>query len=104
MIRRPPRSTRTDTLFPYTTLCRSIERTQAQRTLARREQCAIAAQGQRHQFGSTRTDQFLRRRLLRRRIGKFSTEQGLEFAETWLQQIDAARDPGAKRHPRSVAP
>src|SRR3546814_16645293 len=24
MIRRPPRSTRTDTLFPYTTLCRSI--------------------------------------------------------------------------------
>src|SRR3546814_9080544 len=25
MIRRPPRSTRTDTLFPYTTLCRSSE-------------------------------------------------------------------------------
>src|SRR3546814_19017676 len=25
MIRRPPRSTRTDTLFPYTTLCRSRE-------------------------------------------------------------------------------
>src|SRR3546814_9545087 len=25
MIRRPPRSTRTDTLFPYTTLCRSLE-------------------------------------------------------------------------------
>src|SRR3546814_5926731 len=25
MIRRPPRSTRTDTLFPYTTLCRSTE-------------------------------------------------------------------------------
>src|SRR3546814_15302420 len=24
MIRRPPRSTRSDTLFPYTTLCRSI--------------------------------------------------------------------------------
>src|SRR3546814_19832215 len=24
IIRRPPRSTRTDTLFPYTTLCRSI--------------------------------------------------------------------------------
>src|SRR3546814_10942561 len=27
MIRRPPRSTRTDTLFPYTTLFRSIGRT-----------------------------------------------------------------------------
>src|SRR3546814_8445005 len=26
MIRRPPRSTRTDTLFPYTTLCRSHQR------------------------------------------------------------------------------
>src|SRR3546814_3477347 len=26
MIRRPPRSTRTYTLFPYTTLCRSIDR------------------------------------------------------------------------------
>src|SRR3546814_9608465 len=27
MIRRPPRSTRTDTLFPYTTLFRSLART-----------------------------------------------------------------------------
>src|SRR3546814_16282355 len=27
MIRRPPRSTRTDTLFPYTTLCRSLRAT-----------------------------------------------------------------------------
>src|SRR3546814_4608142 len=27
MIRRPPRSKRTDTLFPYTTLCRSTDRT-----------------------------------------------------------------------------
>src|SRR3546814_10311640 len=29
MIRRPPRSTRTDTLFPYTTLFRSAERVNA---------------------------------------------------------------------------
>src|SRR3546814_10854686 len=28
MLRRPPRSTRTDTLFPYTTLFRSIRRSQ----------------------------------------------------------------------------
>src|SRR3546814_12428981 len=28
MIRRPPRSTRTDTLFPYTTLCRSRDAAQ----------------------------------------------------------------------------
>src|SRR3546814_16146701 len=37
MIRRPPRSTRTDTLFPYTTLFRSADRDQPQddRALAR---------------------------------------------------------------------
>src|SRR3546814_10388310 len=29
MIRRPPRSTRTDTLFPYTTLFRSVSRREA---------------------------------------------------------------------------
>src|SRR3546814_21132823 len=34
MILRPPRSTRTDTLFPYTTLFRS-HRCRAERTLAR---------------------------------------------------------------------
>src|SRR3546814_5966225 len=41
MIRRPPRSTRTDTLFPYTTLFRSIksdEATALQEFIARREQ------------------------------------------------------------------
>src|SRR3546814_11943565 len=31
MIRRPPRSTRTDTLFPYTTLFRSLEQRALQR-------------------------------------------------------------------------
>src|SRR3546814_15372484 len=30
MIRRPPRSTRTDTLFPYTTLFRSLTRDEAE--------------------------------------------------------------------------
>src|SRR3546814_9520383 len=31
MIRRPPRSTRTDTLFPYTTLFRSVDQRLVQR-------------------------------------------------------------------------
>src|SRR3546814_17180557 len=31
MIRRPPRSTRTDTLFPYTTLFRSLRRASGHR-------------------------------------------------------------------------
>src|SRR3546814_5637893 len=35
MIRRPPRSTRTDTLFPYTTLFRSSPRTGAARRYRR---------------------------------------------------------------------
>src|SRR3546814_6856434 len=46
MIRRPPRSTRTDTLFPYTTLFRSV-RTQAaqvQARTARRVSVGAAAQ------------------------------------------------------------
>src|SRR3546814_11391832 len=34
MIRRPPRSTRTDTLFPYTTLFRSTVAAEADRVLA----------------------------------------------------------------------
>src|SRR3546814_3103800 len=40
MIRRPPRSTRTDTLFPYTTLFRSVPRRgrrQRQRAAAERQ-------------------------------------------------------------------
>src|SRR3546814_13308829 len=35
MIRRPPRSTRTDTLFPYTTLFRSARSRRSQRLLIR---------------------------------------------------------------------
>src|SRR3546814_20250462 len=37
LIRRPPRSTRTDTLFPYTTLFRSEERTAAKLIDSERE-------------------------------------------------------------------
>src|SRR3546814_20959408 len=53
MIRRPPRSTRTDTLFPYTTLFRSVRRENKPRIarsslpcrerssrISRRQQCA----------------------------------------------------------------
>src|SRR3546814_20698358 len=55
MIRRPPRSTRTDTLFPYTTLFRSsddgvevpifrfTDRTGQRRDAARQERIAILA-------------------------------------------------------------
>src|SRR3546814_4475146 len=41
MIRRPPRSTRTDTLFPYTTLFRSTDR----QAVGRAEDPGVARQG-----------------------------------------------------------
>src|SRR3546814_1096255 len=54
MIRRPPRSTRTDTLFPYTTLFRSIKAGHINQDLARYElrrvwhATATLKEGQRH--------------------------------------------------------
>src|SRR3546814_17831195 len=45
MIRRPPRSTRTDTLFPYTTLFRSQPARRPRLRGARGRLCAEAATG-----------------------------------------------------------
>src|SRR3546814_2617476 len=50
MIRRPPRSTRTDTLFPYTTLFRSISIATVYRTLSLFDEMNIV---QRHDFNET---------------------------------------------------
>src|SRR3546814_5682153 len=44
MIRRPPRSTRTDTLFPYTTLFRSLAQRPHQRRVGARRRGAAAQQ------------------------------------------------------------
>src|SRR3546814_14887387 len=43
MIRRPPRSTRTDTLFPYTTLFRSASQTAFLRSTKSQGNAAVAA-------------------------------------------------------------
>src|SRR3546814_17632805 len=48
MIRRPPRSTRTDTLFPYTTLFRSLHRVHVLDVFG--QQLAVEADG-RHRQG-----------------------------------------------------
>src|SRR3546814_10569127 len=45
MIRRPPRSTRTDTLFPYTTLFRSEHRLRNRDMLLGRRRALAAEQG-----------------------------------------------------------
>src|SRR3546814_20048465 len=48
MIRRPPRSTRTDTLFPYTTLFRSFVATRTQQRQAGGDQGAAGDEVERH--------------------------------------------------------
>src|SRR3546814_2149322 len=50
MIRLPPRSTRTDTLFPYTTLFRSPDRRGDQSGQFRRSAVQPARRGRRHQL------------------------------------------------------
>src|SRR3546814_12907997 len=45
MIRRPPRSTRTDTLFPYTTLFRSVREPQPQERQLQRRPVAEGVRG-----------------------------------------------------------
>src|SRR3546814_19663565 len=50
MIRRPPRSTRTDTLFPYTTLFRSLDDDAELGFQARCVAVAVVAFGQRLRF------------------------------------------------------
>src|SRR3546814_5661717 len=55
MIRRPPISTRTDTLFPYTTLFRLPHRSGSARTDEARDALALSSrrrkQGERHKAG-----------------------------------------------------
>src|SRR3546814_3903889 len=55
MIRRPPRSTRTDTLFPYTTLFRSFS---GERPAARR---ALRGRGTRGRAGGDRSSAYRQR-------------------------------------------
>src|SRR3546814_21046008 len=43
MIRRPPRSTRTDTLFPYTTLFRSVRIALLRKMLIKNSEIAVSA-------------------------------------------------------------
>src|SRR3546814_2927842 len=74
MLRRPPRSTRTDTLFPYTTLFRSAGR-----------------------LGVALADSLLQRRLLRRQDGDFRVgPKGRAFLEDL--GIDIAAAQGERRH------
>src|SRR3546814_9224413 len=72
MIRRTPRSTRTDTLFPYTTLFRSIDRIRigCPRPAEQRHIAGIGGHG----HGRTRVSRDLQRILAACRQGKGSGE------------------------------
>src|SRR3546814_1040486 len=48
MIRRPPRSTRTDTLFPYTTLFRSCPEFENERNVWRQMPAAVQVSAAQH--------------------------------------------------------
>src|SRR3546814_10845834 len=79
MRRRPPRSTRTDTLFPYTTLFRSVRRAGAAR-VRRRQRMSAAA--------SAPDDLALRLPLSGVRLVEASAGTGKTFALTaWILRL-----------------
>src|SRR3546814_7168149 len=57
MIRLPPRSTRTDTLFPYTTLFRSLRQAQGKRILGASSWLRVFANPYFVKSGSTRSEE-----------------------------------------------
>src|SRR3546814_7621616 len=77
MIRRPPRSTRTDTLFPYTTLFRSVELRRGPHT--------------RHEAGLAQIPQTDRRLSARPRHGGGSLHDRLASAP-WRRSLAFADD------------
>src|SRR3546814_4696665 len=87
MIRRPPRSTRTDTLFPYTTLFRS-------RTLATlRDRLTLAPQAFAAQLEAMQAQGGLTARAANRHLGKSDREAAgvLSAAQRYTHFLDSPR-------------
>src|SRR3546814_5822883 len=104
MIRRPPISTRTDTLFPYTTLFRSVivgEQYVALEMLGRG--AGIVAQPREAEIGAQRVEQ--RERLRRGRIESEQTvgELVADIGELGGREMARQLQRGAAAHVRSVA-
>src|SRR3546814_2914610 len=74
MIRRPPRSTRTDTLFPYTTLFRSARRLRRGGHLLLQHRPLVGA-GLVHPERAAGVDQRARLRRLRGRLDRRRSEE-----------------------------
>src|SRR3546814_19289320 len=89
MIRRPPRSTRTDTLFPYTTLCRSVR--DVPRPVARRGEVLIRVQA----FGLNRSELHFRQGVAY--SGSFPRIPGIEAAGVVAAAPGGAFAPGTQQ-------
>src|SRR3546814_12604201 len=100
MIRRPPRSTRTDTLFPYTTLFRSTD-------AERGELPEQVAAGERQVGGPLRRFDVFRRDPPRNRTETPHHGLGLVLAPARDQEFcrfgDEAAEPHEQQPPRQVA-
>src|SRR3546814_7387368 len=97
MIRRPPRSTRTDTLFPYTTLFRS------RRTVLRRPREAQKESRARGWRRAERTDLCVQCIVLRGQLDVARTIEGKDHGE-WRRRGPSApvsRRSAVHRGPRS---
>src|SRR3546814_395780 len=116
MIRRPPRSTRTDTLFPYTTLFRSAWRSSASaaatgsswansREKARKRSWSAATSGSASRRSSS-SRRSARASSLRRRVGSIVVLVGVRAVHQpvdGVHQVGVAADRGlAQRHGRRV--
>src|SRR3546814_18656655 len=104
MIRRPPRSTRTDTLFPYTTLFRSIILRRINATGHSRVEACGRLQIQRARHGTNRFDRLAMLRHRRRDpcsriIGEIDRVTGLRAPQRF------GRDAGSPlRFSRTLTP
>src|SRR3546814_12724353 len=105
MIRRPPRSTLTDTLFPYTTLFRSVQRQAVQvghrielAELAQRLDVALAQAVHVHRTAAGEVDYRLRT-LRRAREFTGATRDRLALLAHDLRAADRALSGHRPRHP-----
>src|SRR3546814_13094228 len=92
MIRLPPRSTRTDTLFPYTTLCRS--RTGPARHRVKVGDPLDPEAGARGERLGRKAERAQRQRAQRLPLGSFGQDDRRRAAEA-RERVRGARRPGA---------
>src|SRR3546814_5882932 len=109
MIRRPPRSTRTDTLFPYTTLFRSSEQSDPERLQRAKFMCLSSPANiatMQWSIGLERNPVFgASRQLMRNRLNRLQTRSEAgdggvvppEFAIRQVGDVEVSEDRKSKR-------